>query len=63
MDIEKEKKKKVKVPYKRKVVIPNRNEVCPCGSGKKFKRCCGSRLQDAVKRKLEERREKQLLRS
>ncbi|MHB9053368.1 MAG: SEC-C metal-binding domain-containing protein [Thermoleophilia bacterium] len=21
---------------------PGRNEPCPCGSGKKFKRCCGS---------------------
>ena len=20
----------------------NRNDPCPCGSGKKFKRCCGS---------------------
>lgn len=23
-------------PYK-----PGRNEICPCGSGSKFKRCCG----------------------
>ena len=22
--------------------IPGRNERCPCGSGKKFKRCCGA---------------------
>ena len=22
---------------------PGRNEPCPCGSGKKFKRCCGAR--------------------
>lgn len=22
----------------------HRNEMCPCGSGKKFKRCCGSKL-------------------
>jgi SEC-C motif-containing protein len=21
---------------------PGRNEFCPCGSGKKFKRCCGA---------------------
>ena len=20
---------------------PNRNELCPCGSGKKYKQCCG----------------------
>jgi uncharacterized protein len=23
--------------------VPGRNEPCPCGSGRKFKRCCGSR--------------------
>ena len=23
---------------------PGRNEDCPCGSGKKFKRCCGARI-------------------
>ena len=22
-------------------ITPGRNEVCPCGSGKKFKKCCG----------------------
>ena len=21
---------------------PRRNELCPCGSGKKFKKCCGT---------------------
>jgi uncharacterized protein YecA (UPF0149 family) len=56
MEKEKVKKQNFRVPYKRKVVIPNRNELCPCGSGKKFKRCCGSRMQDAMKRKIEERR-------
>jgi len=24
-----------------KVIHPNRNDLCPCGSGKKFKKCCG----------------------
>ena len=24
-----------------KVVQPKRNDLCPCGSGKKFKKCCG----------------------
>ncbi|MGH9364250.1 MAG: SEC-C metal-binding domain-containing protein, partial [Thermoanaerobaculia bacterium] len=24
-------------------MAPGRNEPCPCGSGKKFKRCCGAR--------------------
>jgi uncharacterized protein YecA (UPF0149 family) len=22
-------------------MIPGRNDPCPCGSGKKFKKCCG----------------------
>ncbi|SNS79784.1 uncharacterized protein SAMN05421770_102370 [Granulicella rosea] len=26
----------------RKAEAPGRNEACPCGSGKKFKRCCGA---------------------
>ena len=26
----------------RKVAEPGRNDVCPCGSGKKFKKCCGA---------------------
>ncbi len=25
---------------------PERNRPCPCGSGKKYKRCCGSALAD-----------------
>lgn len=24
----------------RRVEMPGRNDACPCGSGKKFKRCC-----------------------
>lgn len=24
-----------------KPTIPNRNDACPCGSGKKYKKCCG----------------------
>lgn len=24
------------------ILKPNRNDLCPCGSDKKFKRCCGS---------------------
>jgi SWIM/SEC-C metal-binding protein len=23
---------------------PNRNSPCPCGSGKKYKKCCGAKL-------------------
>lgn len=24
----------------RKIKLPNRNDPCPCGSGKKYKNCC-----------------------
>ncbi len=24
---------------------PGRNEICPCGSGKKYKKCCGRKAQ------------------
>ncbi len=27
----------------RAAAAPGRNDLCPCGSGKKFKRCCGAR--------------------
>lgn len=27
-------------PMKRKEPKINRNEICPCGSGKKYKNCC-----------------------
>ena len=26
---------------------PGRNELCPCGSGKKYKNCCGAHKQAA----------------
>jgi len=29
-------------PFRRKEPEPGRNDPCPCGSGKKFKRCCGA---------------------
>ena len=28
-------------PVKRELPKVGRNDLCPCGSGKKFKRCCG----------------------
>jgi hypothetical protein len=28
-------------------VAPGRNEACPCGSGRKFKRCCGRPVDTA----------------
>ena len=30
---------------RRAAVMPGRNDPCPCGSGKKYKQCCGKRLQ------------------
>ena len=27
---------------------PKRNEPCPCGSGKKYKKCCGTLSEDDV---------------
>jgi preprotein translocase subunit SecA len=32
---------KVTMPIKREVPKVGRNEPCPCGSGKKYKNCCG----------------------
>lgn len=26
---------------KRNTILPNKNDLCPCGSGKKYKNCCG----------------------
>ncbi len=32
---------KINLPKRRPTVKVNRNEDCPCGSGKKYKKCCG----------------------
>jgi preprotein translocase subunit SecA len=32
---------KLNLPKRRPVAKVGRNEPCPCGSGKKFKQCCG----------------------
>ncbi len=32
---------KINLPLKREIPKVGRNEPCPCGSGKKFKQCCG----------------------
>ena len=29
------------VPYRRSEAKVGRNDPCPCGSGKKYKKCCG----------------------
>jgi len=39
-------------PFKRGFAIPGRNEPCPCKSGKKWKDCCGSAVQDKMKEKI-----------
>jgi len=39
---EEENKEKAKIPRKVGEQI-GRNELCPCGSGKKYKKCCGAK--------------------
>jgi uncharacterized protein YecA (UPF0149 family) len=29
-------------PYRRQAAKVGRNDPCPCGSGKKYKKCCGA---------------------
>lgn len=43
----KEKRKEIKAAYNRSKIVVNenkigRNDPCPCGSGKKYKKCCGA---------------------
>ena len=45
----------VKQPVRKKRQKPGRNDPCPCGSGKKYKKCCGrneSSIQDQVYERL-----------
>jgi len=37
-------KKKIIINAPRKIVKVGRNDPCPCGSGKKFKKCCGANI-------------------
>jgi uncharacterized protein YozE (UPF0346 family) len=42
-----EKRQEIAKKYKQsktvvKEAVPGRNEACPCGSGKKYKKCCGA---------------------
>ena len=32
---------KINLPKRRPTLKVNRNDTCPCGSGKKYKKCCG----------------------
>jgi uncharacterized protein YecA (UPF0149 family) len=34
----------VRLPWRRPIPKIGRNEACPCGSGRKFKKCCLGRL-------------------
>ena len=41
-----EKRKEIATAYKQSKIVRNenkigRNDACPCGSGKKYKKCCG----------------------
>jgi preprotein translocase subunit SecA len=44
-----EKRKEIQKGYKESKIVRNdskvgRNDLCPCGSGKKYKKCCGKNL-------------------
>ena len=45
-DVVKPKPVELPKPVKRDLPKVGRNDVCPCGSGKKFKKCCGKDLED-----------------
>jgi hypothetical protein len=32
-------------PIRRGIILPTRNDLCECGSGKKFKNCCASKYE------------------
>ena len=36
-----EEKPEVFIPFQREAPKVGRNDLCPCGSGKKYKKCCG----------------------
>ena len=38
--------KKIVLTPRKNVAKPGRNDPCPCGSGKKYKKCCGAREPD-----------------
>ena len=40
-DAEDEKELEVNITFHRETPKVGRNDLCPCGSGKKYKRCCG----------------------
>jgi uncharacterized protein YecA (UPF0149 family) len=38
---ENEPEQQIQVTFRRQVAKVGRNDNCPCGSGKKYKKCCG----------------------
>jgi hypothetical protein len=39
-------------PFRKKHVKPQRNAVCPCGSGKKFKYCCEREFRNQMQNQI-----------
>lgn len=46
-------------PYTRKQPFIQRNDLCPCGSKLKYKRCCGLKNRISMQKKVIEIRNKQ----
>ena len=47
-------------PYVRKAPFPQRNQLCTCGSGKKFKKCCEPKYFAKLQQHVRTERAKQL---
>lgn len=45
-----------KKPFVKSFKIPGRNETCPCGSGKKYKKCCMEEDSKILKKIYDKRR-------
>ena len=43
------------------VKVPNRNDLCPCGSGKKYKKCCMAVDSRIIKQAEEIRKNKNVI--
>lgn len=59
MEIKKLRKAK-KAPFKRSKALPGRNDLCPCGSKKKFKNCCQVEYRLKLQKHVTETRAKQI---
>jgi hypothetical protein len=54
----KQRTKLKKLPYKRSQPKPGRNELCPCGSGLKYKNCHDRQFKIAFQKKMMDLRQK-----